>query len=202
MVGRKNEIGGVCDDGLIVFNMKIEKMTAEELAHLSLRYRFDESDFGNTIIATSGKGICYIAFFDDKALILEDLKKRFPQAVLREESDEMQKRALCFIQNENDEMPEIILHLNGTDFQLQVWQALLQIPAGHLSTYGDLSRFIGRPKASRAVGTAVGNNPVSYLIPCHRVIRMSGELGGYRWGTNRKSAMIRREVKKMLIINY
>ena len=84
----------------------------------------------------------------------------------------------------------LILHLRGTNFQIQVWRALLRIPFGSLTTYQHLAQALGKPTAARAVGNAVGNNPVGYLIPCHRVIRGSGELGGYRWGLDRKAALI------------
>ena len=90
-------------------------------------------------------------------------------------------------------MPSLSLHVKGTNFQLKVWRALLEIPPGDVTTYGAIASKLGDPKASRAVGTAVGSNPVSYLIPCHRVIRASGELGGYAWGVDRKKAMLRRE---------
>jgi AraC family transcriptional regulator of adaptative response/methylated-DNA-[protein]-cysteine methyltransferase len=82
------------------------------------------------------------------------------------------------------------MHLKGTEFQLKVWHALLTIPFGDLSTYGHIAEKIENPKASRAVGTAIGNNPVSFIIPCHRVIQTSGAIGGYMWGPNRKTAMI------------
>ena len=85
------------------------------------------------------------------------------------------------------------LHLRGTNFQLQVWQALLRIPAGHAVSYSDLARAIDRPTATRAVANAIGANPVAYVIPCHRVLRESGELGGYRWDPVRKQAMLVRE---------
>jgi AraC family transcriptional regulator of adaptative response/methylated-DNA-[protein]-cysteine methyltransferase len=94
------------------------------------------------------------------------------------------------------QLNEIKLHLNGTPFQLKVWQSLLNIPQGKLTTYGAIAKSIGSPKSSRAVGTAIGVNPIAYLIPCHRVIRSSGEMGGYMWGVTRKSAMIGWEAAK------
>jgi AraC family transcriptional regulator of adaptative response/methylated-DNA-[protein]-cysteine methyltransferase len=90
-------------------------------------------------------------------------------------------------------VPSLALHVRGTNFQLKVWRALLEIPEGAVTTYGALATRVGDPKASRAVGTAVGSNPVSYLIPCHRVIRASGALGGYAWGVERKAVMLFRE---------
>jgi len=84
----------------------------------------------------------------------------------------------------------VSLYVRGTDFQLQVWRALLEVPPGEITTYGRLAEAVGRPGAARAVGGAVAANPVAYLIPCHRVVRTSGELGGYRWGVERKRAML------------
>jgi AraC family transcriptional regulator of adaptative response/methylated-DNA-[protein]-cysteine methyltransferase len=176
-------------------NMSIQRMSADEYNRLSINYRFAESDFGHLIIASTDKGVCYLAFFNDDEDILQDLKKRFTKAVLQEKTDDFQEKALQVFQN-NDLIQETSLHLNGTDFQFQVWETLLNIPSGSLSTYGDIARFIGNPKASRAVGTAVGSNPVSYLVPCHRVIGSSGNLGGYHWGLDRKKAMIRKECRE------
>ena len=104
--------------------------------------------------------------------------------------DGRQRAALSLFARDWDNLPEIKLHLKGTDFQLKVWQALLRIPPGGLVTYGDIAADMGRPTACRAVGTAVGDNPVAYLIPCHRVIRATGEWGPYRWGETRKTALI------------
>ena len=91
---------------------------------------------------------------------------------------------------------EIKLHLKGTDFQLKVWETLLKIPFGNLSTYGTIAKQIEKPSASRAVGTAIGDNPVAFLIPCHRVIQSTGTLGGYMWGIDRKQAIIGWEAAK------
>jgi len=97
---------------------------------------------------------------------------------------------LLIFQSEQSRLPTVKLHLKGTDFQLKVWEALLKIPMGKLSTYGNLAAQIGNPRASRAVGAAIGSNPVAFLIPCHRVIQSSGEYGGYRWGSLRKTLLI------------
>ena len=88
------------------------------------------------------------------------------------------------------QLDQIKLHLAGTPFQLKVWESLLKIPMGHLTTYGDIAQTIQNPNASRAVGTAIGSNPVAFLIPCHRVIQNSGHIGGYMWGLDKKSAII------------
>jgi AraC family transcriptional regulator, regulatory protein of adaptative response / methylated-DNA-[protein]-cysteine methyltransferase len=99
--------------------------------------------------------------------------------------------------NDRDKLSGIKLHLKGTDFQLKVWESLLKIPLGKLSTYKDIAKQIGCPKASRAVGTAIGCNPVAYLIPCHRVIQSTGLFDGYHWGTIRKTAIIGWEQAKI-----
>lgn len=95
-------------------------------------------------------------------------------------------------------MKDLRLHVKATPFQLKVWEALLKIPCGQVSTYGQIADSIQHPKASRAVGTAVGDNPVAYLIPCHRVIRSTGILGGYHWGKERKTAMLGWEASKVI----
>jgi AraC family transcriptional regulator of adaptative response/methylated-DNA-[protein]-cysteine methyltransferase len=89
-----------------------------------------------------------------------------------------------------DKLHQVKLHLKGTDFQLKVWETLLKIPMGELATYGKIAEKIHKPRASRAVGTAIGNNPVAFLIPCHRIIQSSGHFGGYMWGNTRKTAII------------
>lgn len=104
--------------------------------------------------------------------------------------DALQQDALFIFQKDWSKLNQIKLHLNATPFQLKVWEALLKIPLGHLTTYGAIAKEIAAPKASRAVGTAIGSNPVAFLIPCHRVIQATGNIGGYAWGNTRKTAMI------------
>lgn len=172
----------------------VEGMTPAEYKHggknLSIRYSFAESPFGSLIVASTVKGVCYLAFDDDEDRALEGLKQLFPQAAYTRKLDLVQQHALFIFQHDWSELPEIKLHLKGTDFQLKVWEALLKIPAGGLSTYGRIAAGIGHPAASRATGSAVGSNPVAFLIPCHRVIQSTGILGAYRWGSIRKAAMI------------
>ncbi len=112
----------------------------------------------------------------------------------------MQQNGLFIFQNDWSKLNEIKLHLKGTDFQLKVWDTLLKIPMGQLSTYGNIAEQIGNPNASRAVGTAIGSNPVAFLIPCHRVIQASGNIGGYMWGNTRKTAIIGWESAKTDIL--
>lgn len=174
--------------------VKIEGMTPAEFRNegknLTINYSFTTSPFGNVIIASTQKGVCYMAFGKDNAKALNDLQNKFPNAAFREKSDLLQQNALAIFQNDRSRLPEIKLHLKGTDFQLKVWESLLKIPMGKLSTYGAIAEEIENPKASRAVGTAIGSNPVAFLIPCHRVIQSSGIFGGYMWGTTRKTAII------------
>jgi AraC family transcriptional regulator of adaptative response/methylated-DNA-[protein]-cysteine methyltransferase len=117
-------------------------------------------------------------------------------ATIKESTDTNQIKVKRFFENDFSETEKIKLHLKGTAFQLKVWQALLNIPEGQLNSYIDISKKVCTAKASRAVGSAIGKNPVAYIIPCHRVIRKTGEFGEYRWGQIRKIAMIYRESNK------
>lgn len=181
--------------------IKVEGMTPAEYKNagknLQINYSFAESPFGNLIIASTQKGVCYMAFQDDEEKALNDLKTNFPNASFQRKSDLIQQNALFIFQNDWSKLPEIKLHLKGTGFQLKVWETLLKIPMGKLSTYGTVAAQIGKPAASRAVGTAIGNNPVAFLIPCHRVIQSTGTFGGYMWGSTRKAAIIGWEGSKI-----
>ncbi len=172
----------------------IEGMTPAEYKNggkdLSVNFSFAESPFGNLLVASTSKGICHMAFIDDEMNALNELIKRFPNATFQHKTDVMQESALAIFQSDWGKLPEIKLHLKGTDFQLKVWETLLRIPTGRLTTYGNIACQIGNSNASRAVGTAIGSNPVAFLIPCHRVIQSTGNLGGYMWGETRKSAII------------
>lgn len=174
--------------------INIEGMTPAEYKnggkHLTINYSFAESPFGNLIVASTSKGICFMAFHEEEANGLEDLMQHFPQAHIQRKLDMIQQQALFIFQHDWSRLSEIKLHLKGTDFQLKVWETLLKIPMGQLSTYGKIADHIGKPGASRAVGTAIGSNPVAFLIPCHRVIQSTGTFGGYRWGSSRKTAII------------
>lgn len=174
--------------------INIEGMTPAEYKNggqnLAINYSFADSPFGNMIVASTTKGICYMAFEEDEAKALEKLTGKFPNASFGRKLDMLQQNALFIFQNDWSKLPEVKLHLKGTDFQLKVWEALLKIPMGKLTTYGSVAQKINAPSASRAVGTAIGSNPIAFLIPCHRVIRSSGAVGGYMWGSARKMAII------------
>ena len=174
--------------------INIEGMTPGEYKNggksLVINYSFAESLFGNLLIAATQKGVCHMAFEEEEEKALEKLRMKFPNATFVRKLDLMQQHALFIFQNDWSKLSEIKLHLKGTDFQLKVWESLLKIPFGKLSTYGKIAQNIQSPNASRAVGTAIGSNPVAFLIPCHRVIQSSGIFGGYMWGTTRKAAII------------
>ena len=180
--------------------INIEGMTPGEYKNggedLFINYSFAESQFGDIIIASTSKGIAYVAFADDETQALEALVKKFPHAIFRNQLDPLQRNALHIFTQDWNKLHEIRLHLKGTDFQLKVWETLLNIPMGRLSTYGNIANYINHPQASRAVGTAVGQNPVAFLIPCHRVIQSTGIFGNYHWGSTRKAAMIGWEAAK------
>jgi AraC family transcriptional regulator of adaptative response/methylated-DNA-[protein]-cysteine methyltransferase len=179
--------------------VSIEGMTPGEFrnggADLEINYSFAESPFGALLVASTAKGICYMAFVDQatpsgEPAAFADLRSRFPQARLRQMTDLTQQNALYIFTQDWSRLQEIKLHLKGTDFQLKVWETLLKIPMGGLTTYKDIAGQLGNPQASRAVGSAVGDNPVAFLIPCHRVIQSTGIIGQYHWGATRKTAMI------------
>ncbi len=174
--------------------INIEGMTPAEYKNggknLLIHYSFAQSPFGNVIVASTPKGICHIAFEEDESTAFETLKSHYPNAIFKQLLDTAQQNALLIFSHDWSKLNSIKLHLKGTDFQLKVWETLLKIPMGQLSTYGTIAKRIQHPKASRAVGTAIGSNPIAFLIPCHRVIQSSGAFGGYMWGSTRKAAII------------
>jgi len=181
--------------------INIEGMTPAEYKNggksLVINYSFAPSPFGSLLIASTEKGVCHMAFEEDEKKAFENLKENFPLAEFRPQTDPIQLSALAIFRNNQNLLPEIKLHLKGSDFQLKVWEALLKIPFGKLTTYGTIAETIGHANASRAVGTAIGSNPIAFLIPCHRVIQSSGHISGYRWGTTRKVAIIGWESAKL-----
>lgn len=181
--------------------IQIEGMTPGEYknggADLAINYSYAASPFGNILVASTSKGICYMAFTDQEHTALTDLTSRFPNASFKQFLDPLQQDALYIFTHDWTRLNQIKLHLKGTAFQLKVWETLLKIPMGELTTYGTIADRITRPNASRAVGTAIGNNPVAFLIPCHRVIQSGGGPGGYMWGLTRKSAIIGWEAAKL-----
>lgn len=181
--------------------IQIEGMTPGEYQqggkNLHIFYSLAETIFGNILIASTEKGVCHISFVDGMPEHPEhEVSLRFPAATLEQKTDLHQQQALKMFRDDWSDLDRVKLHLKGTAFQIKVWNALLQIPMGSLRSYLDIAGEIGDRHASRAVGTAIGSNPIAYLIPCHRVITSSGNLGGYHWGIDRKSAIIGLEAAK------
>ena len=178
--------------------VKVEAVTPGEYkrggAGLEIRYGVHDSPFGPCLLMQTGRGICGLAFLDgdDHRPALADMATRWPRARLVEDARAgAGLAARVFAPGAGG---ALTLDLHGTPFQIQVWEALLRIPPGAVTSYQALAEHMGRPRASRAVGAAAGANPVAYLIPCHRVLRKSGALGGYRWGPGRKLGMLSREL--------
>lgn len=181
--------------------VKIEGMTPGEYKNggeqLQINYSFAESPFGTILVASTTKGICYMAFADDdNGDAFAELRSKFPNAHYTQFLDSIQQNALFIFSQDWSKLSDIKLHLKGTPFQLKVWETLLKVPVGGLTTYGSLASDLQNPNASRAVGCAVGDNPVAFLIPCHRVIKSTGETGQYHWGSQRKNAMLGWEAAK------
>jgi AraC family transcriptional regulator of adaptative response/methylated-DNA-[protein]-cysteine methyltransferase len=158
---------------------------------LVIRYGFHPSPFGECLLALTPRGICYLGFVQtDRRAALEILRSDWPNATLTESPDDTAAYipALFHI-SQHPEKP-LALHLAGTNFQIKVWEALLKIVPGQVSTYQRIAAEIGYPQAARAVGNAIAHNKIAWLIPCHRVIRKQGEFGNYRYGLPRKKAML------------
>jgi AraC family transcriptional regulator, regulatory protein of adaptative response / methylated-DNA-[protein]-cysteine methyltransferase len=163
---------------------------------MEIRYGFHSTPFGSCLIGATARGICHLSFLDRdstsrRASVLRELKSDWPKAVLRHHPQSTREPAArIFNRGITTRSEKIPVFLVGTPFRLKVWEALLKIPSGSVLSYHDVARSIGAPNACRAVGSAVGANPVAYLIPCHRVIRETGIVGDYRWGQARKLAML------------
>jgi len=180
--------------------VSVEAMTPGEFkAHgkdLLISYGFHATPFGECLLAATPRGICSLTFVEPetRAVALNELQTIWQEATLVE-NQSAGKDAIktIFGQTRNKTQAPLKVLLRGTNFQVKVWQALLRIPEGTVVSYGSLADAVGHPGAHRAVGTAAGHNPVAYLIPCHRVLRANGEIGGYHWGTTRKRAILARE---------
>ena len=155
---------------------------------LEIFWGWFDSPFDLALVMGTEKGICGLAFASETGTeaAMEDMVSRWPNATFTE--DPMVLKPL--VDAAFDQKGETALHMIGAPFQIKVWEALLQIPSGHVSTYSEIAQAVGHPRAVRAVGTAVGRNPVSWLIPCHRALRKSGALGGYHWGLPVKRALL------------
>ena len=182
--------------------VKLEAVTPGEYRQAGIGLRisagFHGSPFGECLLGVTERGICWLSFVGgSRREAMRDLGERWPDAVVEQEprrTAPVAERVFKALEIRDPEgLVPLSLMVRGTNFQVKVWRALLQIPAGAVVAYEDVAKAIGSPSAVRAVGTAVSRNPVAYLIPCHRVIRGTGALGGYRWGVARKRAMLVRE---------
>jgi AraC family transcriptional regulator, regulatory protein of adaptative response / methylated-DNA-[protein]-cysteine methyltransferase len=183
--------------------INIEAMTPGEYKNagenLQIEFSFASTNFGEIIMASTQIGICHIAFYEDKKLAFDVLQNKFSKAHFFEKENKQHENIGKVFNHQFNGSEKIKLHIKGTDFQIKVWETLLTIPMGNLATYGNIAQKINNPKASRAVGSAIGDNPIAYLIPCHRVIQSTGIFGGYMWGSNRKAAMIGWEAAKTFV---
>lgn len=155
---------------------------------LTVRFGWFPSPFGEALAMGTDRGLCGLAFLQDagRDAAFADMAARWPQATFIEDPDTLRSNVASAFSRTG----QTNLHMIGAPFQIKVWEALLAVPEGHVTTYSDIARRIGHPAAVRAVGTAVGRNPISWLIPCHRALRKTGALGGYHWGLPRKRAML------------
>lgn len=174
-----------------------EAMTPGEYANggqgLQIAFGWYDSPFGEVLAMGTERGLCGLAFSEEtgREAAFEDMQSRWPAAEFVEKPDQLADWVKAAFEGGNTK-----LVLMGAPFQIKVWEALLQIPSGHVTTYSEIAKNVGNPKAVRAVGTAVGRNPISWLIPCHRALRKSGGLGGYHWGLPVKRAMLAYEAAK------
>ena len=187
--------GGRLHDLFVTLDAVTPGEYRESGAGLRISAGFHESPFGLALIATTDRGVCSLTFHDgNRKAALRDLAARWPNATVEERpriTAPVASRIFTALEIRDPEgLVPLGLLVRGTNFQVKVWRALLQIPVGSVATYEDIATAIGAPAAVRAVGTAIGRNPVAFLIPCHRVIRTTGALGGYRWGLPRKRAML------------
>lgn len=158
---------------------------------ITIDYAIHNTPFGNVFIAVTHKGICKFSFLNRKDIKvhLNELYKKWPLAVIRENYESTFEIVESMFSGEVKLNRPLSLHVSGTNFQLSVWKALLEIPEGTVTSYTQIASEIDKPRAARAVGTAIGANPVAFVIPCHRVIQQSGKLGGYHWGETRMHAI-------------
>ncbi len=185
--------------------VKLEAMSPGEYKAggrgLEIRYGVHDTPFGQSLIAITPRGICNLHFLEQASNLSpgQILQQSWSDAEIIHDREATQN--LCdriFNSVTCKERKPLTLLVKGTNFQIQVWRALLKIPFGEITTYQTIAKEIARPTATRAVGNAIGKNPIGYLIPCHRVIRGSGELGGYRWGTERKTALLSWEASRSI----
>jgi len=156
--------------------------------NVDISYGYGSSPFGEALIAYTSKGICYLAFIDkNKDEVFSNFLKTWDNASLNKNDEKAQKYLNNIFSNKKEKYN---LYVKGTNFQINIWKALLNIPNGDITTYSQIAKILEKPKAVRAVASAIGSNHIAYLIPCHRVIAKSGAMSGYAWGINRKKILI------------
>jgi len=196
-----DEIGLSSGSRLYDHFVNIDAVTPSEFRqageNLTISWAQHSTPFGKAFIAVTDRGICKFSFTNTESTgeFLTELRQEWPEAQLvnkAEGSDGLVNRMFSFPQPVPDNSG-ISLLVRGTNFQINVWKALLRVKAGEVASYSDIAQAIGRPNSARAVGTAIGSNPIAFVIPCHRVIQKNGALGGYRWGTDRKHAILTME---------
>mgnify|MGYP005986426679 CR=1 FL=1 len=167
---------------------------ARKGAGIEISYGWCDTPFGDALAMATPRGLCGLGFTSEmgRDANFADLKRRWPDASFIESNASVRPFIDAILTGGTAQ-----LHVIGAPFQIKVWEALLSIPSGHVTTYGDIARAIKAPKAARAVGSAVGKNPIGWLIPCHRVLRKSGDLGGYHWGSPVKRALLAQEAAQL-----
>lgn len=166
----------------------MQRMTQEEYREEGLRisYSFADTPFGKVLISSTPRGICGLVFVENEINALVELQSYFPKALLEEKTEELHQRVMTFFNINVDDPEKVTLHVQATDFQYEVWTKLLDIPVGSVISYASMAKEIGKEKYFRAVGIAIGRNPIAFVIPCHRVVSSASSLNGYRWGIERK----------------
>jgi AraC family transcriptional regulator of adaptative response/methylated-DNA-[protein]-cysteine methyltransferase len=158
-----------------------------------ISYSFFTSRFGKIVVASMPQGICYTGMALTRDSAIAELRNRFPKGIFRRNKNKQHEVVKKMFAGKWEKGEKLILYVKGTEFQIKVWEALLKIPTGRLSTYGKIAASIGFSKAQRAVGTAIGKNPILYIIPCHRVIAQNGKMGGFYWGIEKKMELLNAE---------
>ena len=172
-------------------NGYIFQMSKNDEIGITVYYNIYDTVYGRMLIASTEIGVCFVAL-GEESFMFDELSNEYAKAKLVKENKSIHNDTIILIENPLSEI-NIPFHIKGTDFQMKVWEELLKIPSGSKSSYKIVAENIGRPKAVRAVGTAVGQNPISCLIPCHRVVRSDNTLGGYHWGIEIKKQILERE---------
>lgn len=180
------------------FEINIVPMTKSEFCgkekRLTITYSLFSIPLGKFLVASTSRGVCFLMPAEAKWKPVETLKRNFPKARFRCQKVALHRRISFLMRQRFDKVGHVILHLYGTPFQLAVWEDLLHVPSGKVTTYLNIAQRIGNPRAARAVGQAVGSNPVMGVVPCHRVICSNGGLGGFHWGLEKKIKMLNKEV--------